>query len=189
MISRREFAAGATALCTALQLGLFNRPLSAQSAEAGVSRYLAALVDGWEAEGRCFNDVHFETFRAGVPGGMRRAYQDSECTELRRWREAARELLQSTARVMREPAQGRADVILKYHVLDRLSFTGAVDVEALFIEEGGHDWYLIVEHEAKQACLDINYFWRWGSDSYARIDGDRQSPQWELITKWRAIET
>ena len=89
---------------------------------------------------------------------------------------------------MHEPAHGRADVILKYHVLDRLSFTGAVDVEALFVEEGGNDWYLTVEREAKQASLDINRFWRWGSNCYARIDGDRQSPQWKLIAKWRAIE-
>lgn len=188
MISRREFAAGAAALCTALQFGLFSRPLSAQSADAGVSPDLGALVDAWQVDGRRFAGVHFETFRAGVPDGSRRAYRDSECAELRRWREAARELLRSTARVMREPAHGRADVILKYHVLDRLSFTGAVDQEALFIGEGGHDWYLIVEREAKQAGLDINCFWRWGSDCYARIDGDRQSQQWAMIGKWREIE-
>jgi len=87
--------------------------------------------------------------------------------------------------VFLEPSRTRADVLLKYHVMDDLSGWRIVHDQDYIIAAGGGVWHRIVEREAEAFGLDLNYFWLWEAPLHAKIDGERNSQKWAAVSRWR----
>jgi len=181
MSSRRAFRGGVAALVGLLFARL---PAAAWSVQArGVSPRLAALADAWTEEGDRFERVKAEVFQHD-PGTMsRRFYPDPDCKEMRFWRAAKRKLAEASAAVLQEPARTSSDVILKYHVADmNYGYWPVDDVDWIALRGGA--LYAQVAKEAARFGIEINPFWL-GEAPLALIDGDRYSPRWAEVARWR----
>lgn len=175
MLSRRTF----TLLGTALMSAMTCRPswgarAFAIDVDGPASSRLAALGDAWEVAGRAYEVRRKATFHLehGAP-------------ELLAVKDAARVMLLAANDVFREPSRTRADVLLKYHVMDELGGFRVVHDSDAIIAAGGAQWHRIVEQEAETFGLDLNYFWLWEAPPHAKIDGKRNSPKWAAISRWR----
>lgn len=181
MISRRTFGGGVAAFIGLL----FSRlPAVAMPVQVrGVSPPLATLADAWAEAGDRFEVVRREVFRHD-PGTMsRRFYPDPDCEEMRLCRSTKRELAAASAAVLREPAHTASDVILKYHVVDMNYGHRPVD-DADWIALRGGALYAQVADEAERFGLNLNRVWL-GEKPHAAIDGDRYSPRWTEVARWR----
>ena len=181
MISRRTVGGGVAALVGVL---LARFPAVGMPAQfRGVSAHLGALADAWAEEGETFERVKREVFQHEPRTMSRRFYPDPDCQEMRLWRATKRKLAEASAAVLREPARTSSDVILKYHVVDMNYGYRPVDDEDWIALRGGA-LYAQVATEAERFGIEINAFWL-GGTLYAAIDGDRYSPRWAEVARWR----
>lgn len=181
MISRRDFGGGVTALVGLL---LARLPAAAMPAQfRGVSPRLVGLADAWAEEGKRFEQVKRQVFQHDPRTMSRRFYPDADCKEMRLWRATKRQLAEASAAVLREPARTPSDVILKYHVVDMNYGYRPVDDEDWIALRGGA-LYAQVANEAARFGIGINRFWL-GETTLAAIDGDRYSPRWAEVARWR----
>lgn len=181
MISRRTFGGGVAAF-----IGLLFSRLPAMALPVqvrGVSPRLAGLADTWVEEGETFERVKRDVFQHDPQTMSRRIYPDPDCQEMRLWRATKHQLAEASAAVLREPARTRSDVILKYHVVDMNYGHRPVD-DADWIALGGGALYAQVADEAERFGIEINQFWL-GEAPHAAIDGDRYSPLWAEVARWR----
>ena len=160
-----------------------HRPQHAS--QIGVSPRMALLADAWEVTGAEYEAVRHETFQIGVVPGLRRAFVDANCPELVHFRNVTAKMLDAVDVMMREPSRTRSDVLLKYHVMDMFMGERPVHDMQAIVAAGGAVWHDIVEHEAESFGLSLNYFWLSENGPFARIDGDRESPLWAEIARWR----
>lgn len=181
MISRRTFGGGVAALIGLLLARLPSAAMPVQF--GGVSPRLAALADAWAEEGTRFEQVKREVFQHDPRTMSRRFYPDPECKELQLWRATKRQLAEASAFVLREPARTPSDVILKYHVVDMNYGYRPVDDEDWIGLRGG-TLYAQVATEAARFGIEINPFWL-GETPFAAIGGDRNSPRWAEVARWR----
>ncbi|KAB2912705.1 MAG: hypothetical protein F9K29_18265 [Hyphomicrobiaceae bacterium] len=183
MLTRRRFSV----LVTALAIVAACRPSWAMRGRAPddqVSGRLAELADAWEEAARTCERVREEVFQHDPVSMSCRLYVDSHCAELRAWRAAKQGLVDASVALLREPARQPADVVLKYHIIDMHYGWRPID-DDMWIAAGGGALYRSVEREADRFGVAINPFWRPHSLRYARIDGDRNSPKWAAISRWR----
>jgi hypothetical protein len=184
MITRRIFTAFGVAFATVAACGPSWGTRVFALDDGRISPRLHALGDAWEIAARAYEAQKFATFHEGVPKGGTRAYM-TEAPELVAWRASYRRLLAAGNDLFVEPSQTRADVILKYHIMDDLSSWRHVPDDNALIETGGVAWHRIVEREAEAFGLKLNFFWLWEAGPYAEIDGDRNSPAWAAVARWR----
>ena len=186
MLTRRIF----TALGAAFALTAACRPSSGARAasidgDGVVSPRLHVLADRWEAAGQEFERYRYAAFYMDMPSGVRRGYLMDE-PKLLALREATRAMYEAATEVFQERSRTRADVLLKYHVMDdALNWRFGGNTDAV-IAAGGATWHDIVDREATSFSLDLNPFWLWEASPYATIDGDRNSPRWAAISRWRS---
>lgn len=175
MHTRRAF----TMLGTALMSAIACRPswgarAFAIDVDGPVSPRLSVLGDAWEVAGRAYEVRRKATF-----------HLEHDARELLAVKDAARVMLVAANQVFRELSRTRADVLLKYHVMDELGGSRVVHDSDAIMAAGGAQWHRIVEQEAQTFGLDLNYFWLWEAPPHARIDGERNSPKWVAISRWR----
>lgn len=89
-----------------------------------------------------------------------------------------------TVDVLYEPSRSQGDVIFKYHVVDMLQSWRPV---GNWLWVNGQDLKLCqqLEREAEQFGVAVNPFWYKMPSAFAMIDGDRHSPKWAVISRWR----
>jgi hypothetical protein len=175
MLTRRTF----TMLGTALVSAMACRPSWAARAFAVdldglVSPRMIALGDSWEEAGRSY-----EVLRDAAAGFS------CDAPALIAIRDATRAMLAAADYIFLEPSRTRGDVLLKYHVMDELGGRRTVHDSDCIMAAGGAQWHRIVEQEAEAFGLDLNYFWLWEMPPYAKIDGERNSPKWAAVSRWR----
>ncbi len=185
MLTRRIFTAlgAAFAITAACRPSWGARGAAVDGADA-VSPRLTALADHWEAAGQEFERCRHAAFYIDIPSGVRRGYLMYE-PPLLALIEATRRMYEAANAVFQERSWTGADVLLKYHVMDdamNWRFGGNTDA---IIAAGGATWHIIVAREAKAFGLDLNAFWLWEASPDATIDGDRNSPKWTAISRWR----
>jgi hypothetical protein len=185
MLTRRIFTAlGAAFAITAACRPSWGARASAVDGTDTVSPRLSALADQWLAAGQEFDRCRHAAFYKDTPSGVRRGYLMDE-PPLLALREATRAMYEAANAVFQERSRTRADVLLKYHIMDdamNWRFGGNTDA---IIAAGGATWHIIVDREAKAFGLDLNAFWLWEASPDATIDGDRNSPKWAAISRWR----
>lgn len=185
MLTRRIFTAlgAAFAITAASRPSCGARAVSVDGDDA-VSPRLHALADQWEAAGQEFERCRHAAFYMDMPPGVRRGYLMYE-PPLLALREATRAMYEAANEVFQERSRTRADVLLKYHVMDdALNWRFGGNMDAV-IAAGGASWHVIVGREAAAFGLDLNHFWLWEASPDATIDGDRNSPKWAAISRWR----
>lgn len=184
-MTRRIFTAlGAAFAITAACRPSWGARVVSVDGEDAVSPRLHVLADRWEAAGQEFERCRYAAFYWDMPTGVRRGYLMDE-PKLLALREATRAMYEAANEVFRERSRTRADVILKYHVMDdALNWRFGGNTDAV-IEAGGATWHVIVGREATAFGLDLNRFWLWEASPHATIDGDRNSPKWAAISRWR----
>jgi len=185
MLTRRTF----TLLGATLVSAMACRPSWGARAvtideDGPVSPRLVALGDAWEVAGRAYEAQRHATFREGARDGTLRCY-DLDAPERIPVVRATRAMLTAADDVFLEPSRTRADVLLKYHVMDDLSGWRVVHDSDYIIAAGGVVWHRILEREAHAFGLDLNYFWLWEAPPHATIDGERNSPKWAAVSRWR----
>lgn len=188
MLTRRVFTAlgAALALTAACRPSWGARAASVEGDDA-VSPRLSALADRWEAAGREFERCRHAAFYMDMPSGVRRGYLMDEPLLLA-LRDATRAMYEAANAVFQTPSRTRADVLIKYHVMDdALNWRFGGNTDAV-IAAGGATWHVIVAREAKAFGLDLNPFWLWEASPHATIDGDRNSPKWAAISRWRTAQ-
>lgn len=186
MLSRRIIVQGLTTLAA----GFIWRPAwavsggHAASVPVAVSPEIAALADAWEAVGQEYDETKHSKFTRMVNRGES---IDHACPDYRQWEDAKARLLQATSVLLKEPSKSEGDVILKYHVIDTHYSSRVVDYWTW--DFGIKGWQLceIVRCEASAFAVPINQFWGGGSmtSPWAMLDGDRDSPRWAVIARWR----
>lgn len=185
MLTRRIFTVlGAAFAITAASRPSWGARAVAVDGDDAVSPRLLALGDGWEEAGRAFEAQRHVTYYKDMEPGIMRAYS-TYAPELVALRDKTRAMLSVAAELFWEPSRSRADVLLKYHVIDDLCSWRVVHNEAAIIAAGGPWWHGIVEREAEVFGLHLNYFWLSEAPPYAEIDGDRNSPKWAAVGRWR----
>ncbi len=186
MLTRRIFTTlGAAFALTAAGRPSWGARAASIDGDAIVSPRLSALADIWEAAGKEFERHRHAAFYFDMPSGIRRGYLMDE-PKLLALREATRAMYEAATEVFQERSRTRADVLLKYHVMDdalNRRFGGNTDA---VIAAGGATWHVIVDREARSFSLDLNPFWLWEASPHATIDGDRNSPRWAAISRWRS---
>lgn len=183
MLSRRMFVQG----LTALGAGLAWRPAwamssgSATSMPDAVSTRMSDLADWWEQVGRVYDATKPRHFAAMEARGE---VIDSNREDYRRWQEAERSFVYMTVDVLDEPSRSQGDVIFKYHVIDMHTELRPV---GNWVWANAKGWELseAVRSEAEQFGVAINPFWYKTPLPFAAIDGDRYSPKWDVISRWR----
>lgn len=149
------------------------------SVPTAVSSDMAALADLWEANGRKYDETKHRTILAKIAQGQ---HIDTESADYVIWRKAEQWLVQSTAAVLAEPFRSEGDVIFKYHV---------IDMHRSWRPVGNWIWAWkpceVVGREAEHFGVAINPFWDKTPSPFASIDGDRDSPRWDLIALWRKL--
>lgn len=184
MISRRLFnGAGVLGLATLAWRPPWSMAAAPASTGPDVTGPLAVLGDAWEGVGRDYDRVSHKVLQySRQAGGFWRAEPHSPTFHV--W-SMARKYVEASARVIIEPSRSPGDVILKYHVIDMHSGWRAID-DGLWIEAGGGRHERTVLQEAEAFGVNINAFWLPGSASpFAEIDGERDSPRWSVIDRWR----
>lgn len=185
MLTRRIFTAlGAAFAITAACRPSWGARAAAVDGADTVSPRLTALADQWEAAGREFERCRHAAFYKDMPSGVRRGYLMYE-PPLLALIAATRAMYEAANEVFQERSRRGSDVLLKYHVMDdamNWRFGGNTDA---IIAAGGATWHIIVDREAKAFGLDLNAFWLWEASPDATIDGDRNSPKWAAISRWR----
>ena len=100
---------------------------------------MAVLADALEDAGLIYDRTRRREKLLTVPAGEPGYHMLVSSIDQKPWDTALAPLLERTARMMAEPAQSRADVILKYHVIDCFCGFRPVPNEAWFLA-GGHEW-------------------------------------------------
>jgi hypothetical protein len=183
MLSRRIFVQGLTTLVA----GLAWRPAwavstgPATSVPVGVSARMSELADWWEEAGRAYDGTMPRLFTAMEASGEE---IDITREDYKRWREAERHFVFMTVDVLTEPSKSAGDVILKYHAID-MHHTWRPVGHWLWVN--GQDLKLCqqLEREAEHFGVAITPLWGKTPSSFAMIDGDRHSPRWAVIARWR----
>lgn len=183
MLSRRIFVQGLTTL-----VGGFTWkpawPVSGGHAPAvpvAVSARMSDLGDWWEEIGQAYDGTKPRLFTAMEASGQE---FDTDREDYKLWKEEERRFVHMTAEVLREPSRSAGDVILKYHVIDMLHRWRPVGI---WIWPNAQDLTLceLLEREAEHFGVSVNPFWQEMLSPFAMIDGDRQSPRWVVIDRWR----
>lgn len=185
MLTRRLFTVLGTASLSALTL----RPSWAMPARVAgglgeVSPRLQRLADAWEATGQDYERCRQEAFFKYAPPMTMWGYIKG-APQFERWEQSYRAMLAAVNDVFNERSHTRADVILKYHVMDELASYRCVRNDDAIIEAGGACWHRILSREAERFALDLHPFWLGEGSPYAMIDGDRNSPKWAAVSRWR----
>lgn len=185
-MDRRAFSAGLSA-CLSL-MGI--RPAWSEGTTSGgidgrgVSPRLAELADAWFETGLAYERAHrVYCYGGGEPTGYRlvRSADSPERLALLRSQKA---LVHTAAPVLREPARTADDVILKYHVIDMQNGWWPLD-DLAWAAIGGGALYERVLREAREFGVGINPFWLNTASLFAEIHGERHSPRWEAVSRWR----
>lgn len=185
MLTRRIFTAlGAAFAITAACRPSWGARAASIDGDGGVSPRLSVFADRWEAAGQEFERCRQAAFYIDMPSGIRRSYLMDEPLLLA-LREATRAMYEAANAVFQQRSHTQADVLLKYHVMDdALNWRFGGNSDAV-IAAGGASWHVIVAREAQAFGLDLNPFWLWEASPHATIDGDRNSPRWAAISRWR----
>lgn len=111
---------------------------------------------------------------------------DTSREDYKRWREAERSFVYMTVDVLEEPSRSQGDVIFKYHVIDMLHRWRQV---GHWLWVGARDLKLAqqLEQEAEQFGVAISPLWGKTPSPFATIDGERHSPRWAVISRWRVF--
>lgn len=184
MISRRDF----TAFLSLFSALLTWRPVRAMAAHettvlTGISPRLAATADAWFEAGIAYERARTGFHADGQPG-LWRVRLDPEGPEQLALRTAVANLTGACRLVLREPAQTAEDVILKYHVIDMQYGHWPVDDWAWAAVDGDALYHEVLR-ESERFGVRINPFWLGAPPLQAEIDGDRHSPRWETVSRWR----
>lgn len=185
MLTRRLFTALGTASLSVFAL----RPSWAVPATEGqgawsVSPRLHRLADAWEATGKEYERCRHEAFFKNAPPSTMWVYVKG-APQFVRFEQSYRTMLTAVNDVFNERSRTRADVVLKYHVMDELASYRCVRNDDAIIEAGGAYWHRILSREAERFALDLHPFWLGEGSPYAMIDGDRNSAKWEAVSRWR----
>lgn len=185
MLTRRIFTAlGAAFAITAACRPTWGVRAASVDWDDTVSPRLTALADQWEAAGQEFERCRHAAFYVDMPTGVRRGYLSYE-PPLLALIAATHRMYEAANEVFQERSRTRADVLLKYHVMDdALNWRFGGNTDAVIAADGA-TWHVIVDREAKAFGLDLNPFWLWEASPDAMIDGDRNSPKWAAISRWR----
>lgn len=183
MLSRRIFVQGLTTLVA----GFTWKPAwavsggHAASVPVGVSARMSDLGDWWEEAGHAYDGTNPRLFTAMQASGEE---IDTTREDYKRWREAERRFVFMTVDVLDEPSRSAGDVALKYHVIDMFHTWRPV---GHWLWVNGKDLKLCqqLEREAEQFGVAINPLWGKMPSPVAMIDGDRHSPRWAIIARWR----
>ncbi len=185
MLTRRIF----TVLGAAFATTAACRPSwGARAVAFGISDALstrhAALAEVWDAAARVYDRCKSEVYEGRQPKILlgRRPDWDEAIAD---WVASYRAMLSAANGIFQEPARNSADVILKYHLMDDLAWFRFERLSDSLEAAGGYTWHFIVEREAAAFGLDLNPFWYWEVSPYATIDGNRHSPKWAAVGRWR----
>lgn len=190
MLTRRSF----TLLGTALVSAMACRPswgarAFAADLDGPVSPRLVAFGDAWEVAGRAYEEQRYSSFHIWAAQGRTGSYGADDTPQQIAVRPATRAMLAAANDIFHEPSRTRADVLLKYHVIDDLCDRRIVHDQDYIAAAGGGVWHRIVEQEAEAFRLDLNYFWLWEAPPHAKIDGERYSPKWAAVSRWRTVSS
>jgi len=183
MLSRRIFVHGLTTLAAGLtwRSAWAVTGSHAASVPVAVSSRMFDLADWWEEAGRAYDGTKPRLFTAMEASGEA---IDTNCEDYKRWREAERSFVYMTVVVLDEPSRSQGDVILKYHVHDMLQGWRPVG-NWLWVGARDLKLYEQLEQEAEQFGVAIHPLWGKTPSPFAMIDGDRHSPRWAIISRWR----
>lgn len=185
MLTRRLFTVlGAASLSVFALRPSWAVPASEDRGTWSVSPNLHGLADAWEATGLDYERCRHEAFFKNAPPMTMWGYIKG-APQFEQWEKSYRTMLAAVDDVFKEPSRTRADVILKYHVMDDLAGARCVRNDDAIIEAGGAYWHRILSCEAERFALDLHPFWLGEGSPYAMIDGDRNSPKWAVVSRWR----
>lgn len=153
----------------------------APAVPVAVSARMSDLANWWEEIGQAYDGTKPRLFTAMEASGQE---FDTTREDYKRWREAERRFVFMTVDVLDEPSMSAGDVILKYHVID-MHHTWRPVGHWLLVN--GQDLKLCqqIEREAEHFGVAINPLWGQTPSPFAMIDGDRHSPRWAVIARWR----
>lgn len=184
-MDRRTFSAGVLGCLSLLGIRpVWGGAVSQAEIPAGVTPGLADLADAWFGTGLAYERAHRHYCYGEKEPGCSRIVRSPDSPESLALIAAQKALAHAAAPVLRTRARTAGDVIVKYHVID-MHYGHWPPDDWAWVAAGGDALCEQVRREAGKFGVDLNPFWLKTASSFAEIDGDRHSPRWRAVARWR----